>query len=135
MSPISTICVPFPISAIFFVAVLLAGCNGGEGGGNGVSDITPPAVISTRTLSVIGVPSSRSGHTAIWTGDHMIVWGGNDGSLANSGAIYDPLTDTWRTIALTNVPAGRTGHTAVWSGAEMIVWGGSGLNTGGRYTP
>ena len=86
-------------------------------------------------------PSPRYGHTAVWTGSEMIVWGGF-GFLnqVNTGARYDPATDTWVQTPDTGVPAERAGHTAVWTGSEMIVWGGStyngwSTNTGGRYNP
>lgn len=48
-------------------------------------------------LSSTGVPTSRSSHTAVWTGSEMIIWGGQDssGSRYNSGGRYFPATDTW----------------------------------------
>jgi hypothetical protein len=83
-------------------------------------------------------------HTAIWTGNEMIVWGGSleDGSLTNIGGCYDPVSDTWSPTTLVGAPQPRGRHEAVWTGEEMIIWGGSGvnrsldlLNSGGRYTP
>ena len=91
-----------------------------------------------------GPPAGRVGHTAVWTGSEMIVWGGFQpanffGTPFNTGGRYDPSTDNWTTTSLTHAPAGRNGHTAVWTGSEMIVWGGnnlhSNLKTGGRYNP
>lgn len=84
-------------------------------------------------------PAARQGHTAVWTGSEMIVWGGNDptGRL-NTGGRYNPDTDTWIPISTTNAPSPRVSHTAVWTGSEMIVWGGANsnfLNTGARYNP
>jgi hypothetical protein len=55
-------------------------------------------------------PLGRSGHTAIWTGSEMIVWGGD---FTNTGGRYNPSTDSWTATSLTNAPAGRTDHTAV----------------------
>ena len=71
-------------------------------------------------------PSARFGHTAVWTGEEMIVWGGNlvSGVFSSSGAIYSPETDRWNTLSPVNAPEARSGHTAVWTGQEMIVWGG-----------
>ena len=89
-----------------------------------------------RGVSVIGAPSGRIGHTAIWTGSEMIVWGGtSDGTTAlNDGARYDPATDTWRPMQ--GAPISRTGHDAVWTGTEMIVWGGDNAdNSGAAYNP
>jgi N-acetylneuraminic acid mutarotase len=65
---------------------------------------------------------SLAGHTAIWTGDEMLVWGGVE-STGPSGAAYDPARDEWR--VLTSAPVDdRFRHVAVWTGSEMIVWGG-----------
>jgi hypothetical protein len=88
--------------------------------------------------STSSAPNARSEHTAVWTGSEMIVWGGYNGSLLNTGGKYNPSTDSWAAANITNAPAGRVAHTAVWTGSEMIVWGGQNgpvLNTGGRYNP
>src|SRR6266568_1282941 len=52
----------------------------------------------TRTWSA---PAARYGHTAVWTGSEMIVWGGATSSLAllGTGGRYNPLTDTWTATA------------------------------------
>jgi hypothetical protein len=85
--------------------------------------------------SLDDVPDGRSGHTAVWTGTEMIVWGGNNGDLLSTGGRYHPSTDTWvPTPTGTGCPTARSGHTVVWTGSEMIMWGGSG-QTGGRYSP
>jgi N-acetylneuraminic acid mutarotase len=89
-------------------------------------------------------PASRFGHTAIWTGSEMIVWGGSSLSFPhgyqtfNTGGRYNPDTDSWTDTSTANAPAARDLHTAVWTGNQMIVWGGLdpdgiALNTGGRY--
>ena len=85
------------------------------GGGGGGSD-----------TSLVGAPSPRAGHTAVWAGDTMIVWGGMDNAgLLGDGAAYNPATDTWRALPASGAPAPRIGHTAIWTGSLMIVWGGS----------
>ena len=83
---------------------------------------------------------SRTGHTMVWTGSEMIVWGGeHDYEFLDTGARYNPVTDAWTPVSLAGAPEKRTDHTAVWTGSEMIVWGGRGesgaLSTGGRYNP
>ena len=85
-------------------------------------------------------PSCRSRHTAIWTGNQMIVWGGYNDNYLNSGGIYTPITDTWETVAVTSSsPSFRAYHTAIWTGEEMVIWGGfngsSYLNDGACYSP
>ena len=92
--------------------------------------------------SLTNVPSARAGHTAVWTGSEMIIWGGGAGvgpTYFNTGGRYNPSTDSWTATSITNAPDARGGHTALWTGNEMIVWGGfndsGNLNTGGRYNP
>jgi hypothetical protein len=73
-------------------------------------------------------PAARVGHTAVWTGSEMLVWGGY-GPTADlglpAGARYDPATDEWSVMgAGAGSPAPRRDHTAVWTGTRMIVWGG-----------
>ena len=88
-----------------------------------------------------GVPLAQYGHTAVWTGSEMIVWGGNNGPAYLGGGKYNPTTDSWSSVSTTNEPVYRGGHTAVWTGTEMIIWGGHDpvpnvpVNTGGRYNP
>jgi N-acetylneuraminic acid mutarotase len=94
-------------------------------------------------ISTANAPSGRDGHTAVWTGSEMIVWGGYGGQalgILNTGGRYNPSTDSWTATSITNAPTRRDFHTAVWTGNEMIVWGGEGdnfipLNSGGRYNP
>jgi N-acetylneuraminic acid mutarotase len=97
-----------------------------------------PAGFSIATSGA--APAARYGHTAVWTGSEMIVWGGSDRTGAfNTGARYDPATDSWTPISTIDAPSARDVHSAVWTGREMIVWGGvtvpSTVGTGGRYDP
>lgn len=79
------------------------------------------------TSTGANVPSTRTRHTAIWTGTEMIVWGGSTSTspyMTNTGGKYTPSTDSWvPTSTGANAPAARQGHTALWTGAKMIVWG------------
>lgn len=89
--------------------------------------------------------TNRYSHTAVWTGDKMIIWGGgldkSGGTVTwNDGAIYDPAANTWTPLPAAPVVR-RMNHTAVWTGTEMIIWGGQTnngtalLNDGARYNP
>src|SRR5262249_46241130 len=103
---------------------LIAGCSG---------DTWTPT-------STSNAPSPRIGHSAVWTGSEMIVWGGFDGfNDVNSGGRYNPATDAWAPTNTSNAPSVRETHTAVWTGTEMVVWGGArgdiSTNAGGRYNP
>jgi N-acetylneuraminic acid mutarotase len=107
---------------------------------------TPPpiggCINDTWTVTgTVNAPDARDGHTAVWTGSEMIVWGGENSSHLpiNTGGKYDPTTDSWTATSTTNPASARVGHSAVWTGTEMIVWAGGDntglLNTGGRYNP
>src|SRR4030095_10956996 len=97
-----------------------------------------PLTNSWTATSTTNAPPTRTGHTAVWTGSEMIVYGGY---YLTTGGRYNPSTDSWTATSTTNAPAGRVGHTGAWTGNEMIIWGGLGcdgscnLNTGGRYNP
>jgi N-acetylneuraminic acid mutarotase len=92
-----------------------------------------PAADRWTTLSTDGAPTPRSGHSAVWTGQQMIVWGGSavrcaDGSsgACADGAAYDPAGDRWTQLTAAGRPAARSGHVAAWTGRAMFVWGGIG---------
>ncbi len=93
--------------------------------------------------SLLNAPVARFTHTAVWTGNEMIVWGGvSSGADLSSGGRYFPGTNSWSATFTGGAPSARRLHSAIWTGSEMIVWGGlsgfSGLellNTGGRYRP
>ena len=108
--------------------------------GAGFSEVGP-ALDVWRPSTTTGAPTGRVGHTAVWTGTKMIVWGGNGGgSNFNTGSQYDPVGNSWTGTTTTVAPTGRGAHTAVWTGTKMIVWGGFdnsfvNINTGGQYDP
>jgi N-acetylneuraminic acid mutarotase len=96
---------------------------------------------SWTATETIGAPSGRAGHTAVWSGSKMIVWGGYDSGLfnLNTGGRYDPSLGgpggSWTSTNIAGAPTARQGHTAVWTGSRMIVWGGTGDSSGGQYDP
>ncbi len=98
-----------------------------------------PVSNTWTALPGAGAPAARRGHTAVWTGTEMLVWGGSSASLFGDGARYNPVSNAWSTLIPTGAPAARAFHTAVWTGAEMIIWGGSGtsanLADGARFNP
>ncbi|MEM7157847.1 MAG: hypothetical protein AAF799_33715 [Myxococcota bacterium] len=143
-----------PIVCSLFASV--AGCAStsspahAPGAGSESSSATeaesPPPVLRWRAMSADGAPVGREDHSAIWTGQEMIVWGGETRGGGNqpldSGARYVPAEDRWAPISSVGVPDRRNDHTAVWTGTEMIVWGGNQrdedselLASGGRYDP
>lgn len=93
-----------------------------------------------RALSASNAPGPRVGHTAVWTGRHLIVWGGSRNNQAlGDGALYDPATDVWRPVSGVGAPSPRSGHVAAWTGHEMVVSGGEDatgpLSTAAVYDP
>jgi N-acetylneuraminic acid mutarotase len=109
-----------------------------------------PATDSWFPMSLAPGPKAGYGPdlTAIWTGTHMLVWGGFQGTTGiPAGLAYDPEDNTWAPLPSEGQPSARAGHAAVWTGTEMIVWGGAplggpgGIDTlhpfadGGAYNP
>lgn len=88
-----------------------------------------PTTNSWTAMSNTNAPTARTGHSAVWTGTQMWVFGGRVGvgigTLTNTGAIYTPATDTWTALPSTNAPSAREGHTATWFGTGMLVCGGT----------
>ena len=109
-----------------------------------------PATDTWAPISSSGAPLPRSGHSAVWDGTEMIIWGGTTnyseqnlgaGTYAvlkesNDGARYNPTTDTWTEMNSIGAPSARSGHAAIWTGSRMLIWGGDqGDSTGGSYSP
>ena len=86
------------------------------------------------SISTTGAPFRRFGHTAVWTGSEMIIWGGGGSGIQNTGGRYNLATDTWSTTSTTGAPSARYYHSAVWTGSEMIVWGGDVVGNGNAGT-
>ncbi len=111
--------------------------------GAGYTEVGASSIEFWGATTTSGAPEARTGHTAVWTGTEMIVWGGARGDYArvNTGGRYNPTTNTWTATSIgMNCPPERRDHTAVWTGTEMIVWGGwnytsGNLNDGGLYDP
>jgi N-acetylneuraminic acid mutarotase len=110
----------------------------------GIADNTPyddgaaynPTTNKWEELPVAPI-SSRWNHTAIWTGERMIIWGGlgNTGTIYyDDGASYDPNTNKWEELPEAPL-ALRRFHTAVWTGQRMIIWGSDLVNDGISYNP
>ncbi len=99
---------------------------------------------ATRTWTRMGVggaaPQPRHGHSAVFAGNQMIVWGGRIGSglPVNDGARYRPQFDDWVAINSNGAPSARMRHHSVWLNGKMYVWGGVDgnnvrQNSGGIY--
>ncbi|EDY83115.1 kelch repeat protein [Verrucomicrobiia bacterium DG1235] len=103
---------------------------GGLGSGGAVSsgavlEFSGGNPASWTAMSSVDAPSSRSGHTAVWSGEEVLIFGGEDqGSLRDDGFTYDPESNSWSALSGASTPSGRTDHAAVWTGSEMIIMGG-----------
>jgi Kelch motif len=112
--------------------IMWGGCCGGGGRGSMAPGVTYDVRHDRWDPLAQGPLGHRSGHSAVWTGEEMIVWGGVSGRLGvdrpeelrADGAAYDPRSGTWRHIAPAPLSP-RSGHVAVGTGDEMLVWGGS----------
>jgi putative cell wall-binding protein len=69
-------------------------------------------------------PIERINHSAVWSGEELLVWGGGE-RPADDGAAYNPTTEQWRDIPAAPVEP-RWVHEAVWAdeAGVMIVYGG-----------
>ncbi len=112
--------------------------NSGDTGLNNGGRYDPVADTWAPT-NTTNAPSPRYLHTAIWSGNQMIVWGGTIYSPPvefASGGRYDPVSDSWTPTSMGTGPSARSTPKGVWTGNLMIVWGAErGVNTGGRYDP
>lgn len=104
-------------------------------------------------VTAVNAPDPRGYHSAVWTGEQVLVYGGCNGSSPTNNAplmggnrfnniyAWAPTSDTW-TLLQSDVQhsVGRAGHHAVWTGSEMLVWGGrdqaeANLGNGFAYDP
>ena len=88
--------------------------------------------------SLDDLPHPRANHAKVWTGSLMVVWGGYDGVVLNTGGRYDPATDSWTAMSTANAPSAREHPSAAWTGTVVVVRGGragSFADSGGRYDP
>ncbi len=118
------------------------GAGGGSTGSSGAGGQVAETPIAWTALSTANAPVGRYFHSAVWTGQSMIVWGGRVAgkpSTTDSGGIYDPATRAWKPTSTVGAPAARYLHSAVWTGTKMLVWGGYGASAlaadGGAYDP
>ena len=95
-----------------------------------------PAENAWRPMSPVGAPGARQMHTAVWTGNEMVVWGGytvdSTFHFLKSGARYNPAGNLWTTVNPAAPMETGLSHTAVWTGREMIICVGFHVT---RYDP
>jgi hypothetical protein len=114
-------------------AIVWGGIASASGGALNDGALYDPRTDTWSRVTSTGAPSQRAGHVAVWTGTHMLVYGGQSGSQQSlsDGGSYDPSTDTW-----TALPSGAdlvTAPTAAWTGSDLVVCGSPASS--GRGTP
>lgn len=80
-----------------------------------------------------GGPEGRRDATVCWTGQEVLVWGGDAGvgsskmlfgGFLNTGFAYNPATQKWRAMTRVNAPTfTQPVSWAVWTGEELLVCG------------
>jgi hypothetical protein len=95
--------------------------------------------VSNRWRRLPAMDTGRIGHTAVWTGRQLLVWGGRTRTAGSwtapvHGLAYDRASNRWSPLPRSPLPRsplprsplrGRVGHIAVWTGTQMLVWGGT----------
>lgn len=85
-----------------------------------------PNPVQWVPISLLGAPTPRRGYSVVWTGQKILVWGGESGGLQlKDGAAYNPVSNTWEPIPERPAPNARSGHAAVWTGNAMLIVGGA----------
>jgi hypothetical protein len=77
------------------------------------------------------LPESRTGASAVWDGDELLVVGGD--TAPAQGFAYSPANNSWR--ALAPADSGRKGAAAVWTGSRLLLWGGETSSAGHFVVP
>ncbi len=87
-----------------------------------ISGTTPG---SWTAINTTGALSARQGHSAVWTGQKILYFGGKQGgTFLGDGAAFDPINNTWSPLSSVGAPSARSAHSAIWTGSEMILFGG-----------
>ncbi len=124
--------------------------------------IYDPATNTWAAVSNANAPAKRSnwhagyyyrtGTFAVWTGDRMLIYGGQQRAVASTllytpigGALYNPANDTWTTVNTNGAPRSSANPNLVWTGSHAVVFGGwefsigaftvIAFNSGGIFDP
>lgn len=80
-------------------------------------------------MSGDGAPTARHLASGVWTGDELLVFGGQDmGGPAAGGHAWRRSSGTWRALPASIPPVARVGGLAAWTGTELLLFGGQGGN-------
>jgi hypothetical protein len=114
------------------------------GGRNGAGLLADGALYDPVTRLWVSTPVSppfsptpRANATAIWTGNEVLIYGGETATPGptTTGALLEPELGRWRGMSTVGAPPlGRReeNRAAVWTGSHFLVWHPDG---GARYEP
>jgi hypothetical protein len=104
------------VTAAALALLAVSGCGTGDVGSR------PAAAEGWRRLAAAPL-SPRVGHSAVWTGSELLVWGGRvpGGAPKADGAAYDPARDRWRRLPSAPL-AGRFGHAVVLADGTLAAF-------------
>jgi len=86
-----------------------------------------PVSNTWKAISTIGAPTKRHDAHAGWTGQAMIVWGGEEGGQqVRDGGRYDVATDTWQALPTRaeDAPWSVLNESVATTKQGLLVWGG-----------
>lgn len=132
------------LSSIDLPGVALASSSPSDPGllGHGYLPFYQFPVPDWTSGSSVGEPDACFDFGGGWTGELLLVWGGNLGGANNysgRGAAYSPSANVWTSFSEVGSPTPRARPMTAWSGLDFIVWGGYGLTgylaSGAVYRP
>lgn len=86
--------------------------------------------LATRTWTTLnssGAPTARYQASGVWTGEELLVFGGQDaGGAASGGHAWRRSSGTWRVLPASNPAVARSGGLAAWTGTDLLLFGGQG---------
>ena len=89
-----------------------------------VVNVWESGVLEWQNVTKEDAPSPRFQHSAVYTKNKMIVYGGIfEDTALNSGGIYDIEKDSWKPINTQGAPVRYNHHAFVYKN-KMVIWGG-----------
>ncbi|HEV2809916.1 MAG TPA: hypothetical protein VGV93_05915, partial [Acidimicrobiales bacterium] len=95
-----------------------------------------PATLEWQELAPLPKEAGKRGSALVWTGTHVIAWGGYTDSPMEetaAGLVLNPVLDQWRPLPAGG--GGRRGHTALWTPHGLLIAGGQPTAQPVLFTP
>ncbi len=93
----------------------------------GIIDAWQSGNMDAAPMAVDDAPVGTQKHTAVWTGESVVIVGGySDDNSASVAAVssYNPRSDSWKKFDVPAEFGARHDALAVWTGNEVLIWGG-----------